>query len=190
MNQLYKFTLISFFGFACTSESQQLKQSLVNLQSAPITVNTNKMIVYFDGDTIINPTFQSDAMKMVFYVDSALCNSCNMKRLHEWHPIIDKAKECNDNVDFFFIFSPSKKDIRSTKMTVKNSILENTIYLDTLGLFRQANPHIPSNPNLHTFLLDKDNNVVLVGNPLTNPKIKEMFFKLIHSNSATEHTHK
>ena len=182
-------TLLALLLLGCTNNTKEITANLQKLQSAPITVNTDKMAAYFDGDTITNPTFQSDAMKMVFYVDSTLCNSCNMKLLHEWQPTISQTKECNDNVDFFFIFSPSKKDIRTTKMTIKNSILENPIYLDTLGLFRKSNPHIPSNPNLHTFLLDKDNKVILVGNPLTNPKINEMFFKLIHSNSTTGHTH-
>ena len=190
MKHIYIIIIISLSCFSCTNNNQKITESLQKLQSAPITVNIDKMAAYFEGDTITNQSFSSDAMKMVFYVDSSLCNSCTMGRLHEWQPIITKTDECNDNVDFFFIFSPSKKDIRSTKMTIKNSILKNAIHLDILGMFRQANPHIPNNPHLHTFLLDKDNNVILAGNPLTNTKINEIFFKLIHSNSETEHTHK
>ena len=190
MRLIFIFLTILLLLFACNTDKQEITESLIQLQSAPITVNTDKMVAYFDGDIIKTQPPRYDAMKLVFYIDSALCNSCNMKRLYEWQPIVDHAKGCNDNIDFFFIFSPSQKDIRSTKMTIKNSILENAIHLDTLGLFRQANPHIPDNPNLHTFLLDKDNKVVLVGNPLTNSKINEMFFKLIHDNSKTGHTHK
>lgn len=31
----------------------------------------------------------------------------------------------------------------------------------------------------HTFLLDEDNNVLLVGNPLENKKIEEMFWQIV-----------
>ena len=32
---------------------------------------------------------------------------------------------------------------------------------------------------LHTFLLDEDDNVILVGSPLHNRKIEEMFYKIV-----------
>ncbi|MBS4809127.1 MAG: hypothetical protein KH071_14815 [Paraprevotella sp.] len=53
------------------------------------------------------------------------------------------------------------------------------VYLDSLGVLERANPQIPSNPDLHTFLLDEDNNVLLVGNPIWNEKIKEMFWQIV-----------
>ena len=31
----------------------------------------------------------------------------------------------------------------------------------------------------HTFLLDENNNVLLVGNPLDNEKIEEMFWQIV-----------
>lgn len=30
---------------------------------------------------------------------------------------------------------------------------------------------------MHTFLLDKNNNVILVGNPLVNKEIEKLFYK-------------
>ena len=41
------------------------------------------------------------------------------------------------------------------------------------------NPHLPKNKALHTFLLDENNNVILVGDPLHNKKIEEMFYKIV-----------
>ena len=40
-------------------------------------------------------------------------------------------------------------------------------------------PHIPSNPLLHSFLLDENDSVLLVGNPVRNKKIEELFFKIL-----------
>ena len=53
------------------------------------------------------------------------------------------------------------------------------ILLDTLGEFEKLNPHLPKNRALHTFLLDENNNVILVGNPLRNKKIEEMFYQIV-----------
>lgn len=41
------------------------------------------------------------------------------------------------------------------------------------------NPHLPKNKALHTFLLDENNNVILVGNPLHNKKIEKIFYKIV-----------
>jgi len=38
---------------------------------------------------------------------------------------------------------------------------------------------LPKDNLLHTFLLDENNNVILVGNPVRNKKIKEMFYKIV-----------
>lgn len=38
---------------------------------------------------------------------------------------------------------------------------------------------------LHTFLLDEDNKVILVGNPLHNKKIEEMFYKIVEEKLGT-----
>ena len=32
---------------------------------------------------------------------------------------------------------------------------------------------------MHTFLLDRDDNVLLVGNPIWNEKIEEMFWQIV-----------
>lgn len=62
---------------------------------------------------------------------------------------------------------------------MKNNSLDYPVLLDTLGEFEKLNPHLPKNKALHTFLLDENNNVILVGNPLHNKKIEEMFNKIV-----------
>lgn len=51
--------------------------------------------------------------------------------------------------------------------------------IDINNEFEQLNPHLPKNKAMHTFLLDENNNVVLVGNPLHNPKIEKMFKEIV-----------
>jgi hypothetical protein len=39
--------------------------------------------------------------------------------------------------------------------------------------------HFPPNESFHTFLLDRTNKVVAIGNPILNPQIKELYLKII-----------
>jgi len=57
--------------------------------------------------------------------------------------------------------------------------LDGTVYLDTCNAFRRANPHIPDNPLFHTFLLNDEDSVLLVGDPFKNEKMERLFLKVI-----------
>lgn len=59
------------------------------------------------------------------------------------------------------------------------------IYMDTTGIFHRTNPQLPSNPMLHTFLLDENNEVLVVGNPLENEKIDRMFWRTVKEKLGT-----
>ena len=85
----------------------------------------------------------------------------------------------NNQLRFYFIFSPVKKDLNSIKAAIASSMFDYPIILDTLGEFEKLNTHLPKNRSLHSFLLDENNNVILVGNPLHNKKIEEMFYKIV-----------
>lgn len=53
------------------------------------------------------------------------------------------------------------------------------IYIDTLGVFAKRNSHIPKESMYHVFLLDNENYIILVGNPLTNKTIENHFMKIV-----------
>jgi hypothetical protein len=42
--------------------------------------------------------------------------------------------------------------------------------------------HFPSQPELQSFLLDKDNKVLLIGNPVLNPKVWDLYKQIITDN--------
>lgn len=62
--------------------------------------------------------------------------------------------------------------------------LNSIIYVDTTQHFRRHNPNIPSDVMFHTFLLDSDNKVILVGSPIQNNRIQNLFKKIIKEELA------
>ena len=67
-----------------------------------------------------------------------------------------------EQFDVLFIFAPAKKDMRHLWLSVKKHEYENKIYIDSTCNFLKYNPHIPSKSQYHSFLLDRNNDVVLV----------------------------
>ena len=96
-------------------------------------------------------------------------------KINVWEYLLEYAEKFDNRLKFYFIFSPKKNDEYSVQLQLKNTYFNYPIILDTKGEFAKLNPHLPENKAMHTFLLDKDNNVILVGNPLLNSKIEKLF---------------
>ena len=118
-------------------------------------------------------------LKLVVYSDSTVCSSCKLKNMHLWDDFLEKLVHYSDRVQCYFIFAPSNKKMYDAKLTLRTYSPNYPVFIDTLRIFEKENPHLSKNPRLHTFLLDENNNVLLVGNPLENKKIEEMFWKIV-----------
>lgn len=118
-------------------------------------------------------------IKLVVYTDSADCSSCVLKKMYKWNGLLRRMRIYGERVQAYFIFRPLSKDMGDFYLSMKQFTPLCPVYWDSLGVFERANSQIPSDPALHTFLLDKDNNVLLVGNPVWNEKIKELFWQIV-----------
>jgi hypothetical protein len=58
----------------------------------------------------------------------------------------------------------------------------NRIYIDTSMVFERHNPNLPKTQLAHTFLIDKDRKVILIGDPLKNIRVEEIFNNIIRNN--------
>lgn len=78
--------------------------------------------------------------------------------------------------NFFFFFTPKKKK------KINRILLENRfnypICVDEHDSINILN-HFPSNANFQTFLLNQNNKVLAIGNPVHNLKIRELYLKII-----------
>jgi hypothetical protein len=121
--------------------------------------------------------------KLVIWFDSLECASCRSSRLFIWDddPAVQYAKGLKDKFGVILIFSPKKEDVNLLIITLKKFNLSFPVIIDEAGDFSRLNPHIPADKRLHAFLLDKDNRVVLVGNPLGNAPLWELYKEQIRT---------
>ena len=122
---------------------------------------------------------------MVVFVDSTQCSTCLISSFDQWNTIINLT-ETKYNLNFIFIVNPTKKALGKTKIAVKHSLIKAPINIDSAGVFIKENPQIPSDPRFHTFLLDENDNVILVGNPLQSKEIFNMLIQILEAKNKKQ----
>lgn len=168
--------LFIVFIVGCNNNSKILREISL-LQQRSIILPKQSEVIFDISKIGIDDT--KKALKYVIYNDSMSCSSCAVNRMCLWNVFIEYAQIYNGRLKYYFIYSPAKKDYKMLKNLLLNDDFNYPVLLDTLGEFEKLNPHLPKNGALHTFLLDENNNVILVGSPLHNKKIEEMFYKIV-----------
>ena len=92
-----------------------------------------------------------------------------------WDPLITYAETYKGKLKFYFIFSTPKSD--KVRNALKTNFFNYPVLIDEKGEFEKLNPHLPKNKAMHSFLLDKNNNVIMVGNPIYNKEIEKLFYQ-------------
>ncbi len=117
----------------------------------------------------------TDKIKFILYFSADRCTSCTIGKLSDYEKIVKlKIKGLFSPI---IIFSP-KEDAWEYKTLItdlKVQSLPYPIYIDRHNKFQQQNPKLPEDTRYHTFLLDKNNRVVLVGNPLASDAMWTLF---------------
>ena len=165
-------TVVCLALFAC--HNKELERNMMELCKDSISLPLDSFIFVSNNQECQNTDIQSP-YKMIVYVDSASCSKCSVKMLYEWNDLLSLEKE--NRVDFVFILSA--KDTLSLMKAHRRSALKHGIYIDTCNAFLRINPHIPQGNLYHTFMIDSTQKVNLVGNPLRNKKIEELFLNII-----------
>lgn len=120
--------------------------------------------------------YQKNGYKIVHYVDSIGCTTCKLD-LEKWKKFIcyiDSVTECTVPC-LFYIHTKQKREV---KIALKESRFEYPVCLDVENHFYKLNK-FPMVPMLQTFLLDKDNKIVGMGDPVKNARVKELYLNLI-----------
>ncbi|GHT61482.1 hypothetical protein AGMMS50239_12480 [Bacteroidia bacterium] len=114
--------------------------------------------------------------KILLYVDSLGCTSCKL-HLFDWKQLIEEANGLfNEQLSFLFFFHP--KDKKELQFLFKRDRMDYPVFIDDDNAINRLN-HFPEQPEYQCFLLDKNNRVLMIGNPALNPKIWELYKQAI-----------
>lgn len=133
-----------------------------------------------DGDTLDNVLLKEYSYTIVNYVDSTGCTSCKLQ-LPRWNTFIQEIDSISKKkINLCFIFHP--QDIQEVINVLKVNSFKYPIWIDKDDSFNKLN-HLSSNMSFQTFLLDKNNKVVSIGNPIYNLKVKKLYMDIIQGKT-------
>lgn len=114
--------------------------------------------------------------KILFYVDAEGCTSCRLRATLQWYTQNRHELLTMDSCSVIVVLAPTTSEQRSIA-TAFCEIYDkpDMMVWDSTMAFVRSNPAVPNNSNYHTFLLDRNNRVVLAGSPIGNPKMWKLY---------------
>lgn len=168
-------TTIFFFimllgGVACSNSpaTQQIKK----LIGQEIRFDDNFELIHGDNDHTTKNPLDSD-IKIVTYIDSASCTKCALQILLLWNR---RLIEVQNDVGFVAVIFPTKKQIIKTALNEMG--ISYPLMYDTNKNFISQNKLNVLARN-RSFLLDKNNRIVIVGEPIMNDKLWQLYISCI-----------
>ena len=160
------------------SEKERLSRLVSEWEGKEILFPAHSTFTIQGKDTV-DFDFKDADYKIVTYIDSIGCTSCKLQ-LPRWKELMAEVDSLTGGrVPFLFYFHP--KDIKELRFLTRRESFTHPVCFDEKDDFNQLN-HFPSEMMFQTFLLDRENRVIALGNPIQNPKVKELYLNLIRGN--------
>ena len=168
---------------SCQESREEAMLRLVNEWNGKEIKFPSRSVFTIQGKDTVDFEFVDADYKVVTYIDSVGCTSCKLQ-LPRWKQLIEEVDSLTGgSVPFLFYFHP--KDLKELRYYTRRDDFTYPVCFDEKDELNQLN-QFPSDMTFQTFLLDRDNKVVAMGNPVLNPKVKELYLGLVTgSRSAT-----
>ncbi len=181
MKQLFCLLLLFIFISSCKDiEKRQISSLIQEWEGKEIVFPVNPVFINQDGDTVIF-NYSNSKYRILLYIDSIGCTSCKL-RLPQWKEFIQELNSFKRN-EVAFIFYSHQKNKKELSYIVKRDDFIYPICIDQQSEFYRLNK-IPNNSSFQTFLLDNKNRVMAIGNPIHNPKIRDLYIQIIQGDKG------
>ena len=181
MRLLYLEVLL-LFSSCQNSPQEHITQLVEEWQGKEVRFPENPVFTRQLSDTV-DYRIPETEYKVLVYVDSIGCTSCKLQ-LPQWKEFIAYVDSVSGGkIPFLFFFQ--SKDNKELRYILKRDNFRLPVCVDSQNEFGKLN-RFPSEQMFQTFLLDKDNRVKVIGNPIHNLSVKELYLKEIEGVKKSE----
>lgn len=166
---------------ACNKKKRQLTKLVEEWQGKEILFPTNPEIKLYGHDTTY-PELFSREYKILNYIDTNGCTECRLK-LFDWQLLKEEVDSLN--LDVAVVFVAWVKSYKQLEEIQKLNRFNTPLIYDRTGQADSLN-HFPTISGFQTFLLDKDNRVVLIGSPINNEVLWNLYKKTIRAGKTAK----
>ena len=175
-NKICSLLFLAGVLFSCQESEKERISRLVKEWDGKEIVFPDRSVFTIQGrDTVSCPSGNSP-YKVLTYIDSLGCASCKLQ-LPRWKELMAEVDSVvSGRVPFLFYFHP--KDMKEMRYVTRRDGFTYPVCFDEGDELNRLN-HFPSEMAFQTFLLDADNRVVALGNPVHNPEVKSLYLRLL-----------
>ena len=173
MKYYFIFLLLSFLTGCKESEKEKIARLVKEWDGKEISFPPHSVFTIQGKDTI-DFSFADAEYKIVTYVDSVGCTSCKLQ-LPRWKEFMHEVDSLvQGKVPFVFYFHP--KDVKELRYITRRDAFTYPVCFDEKDDFNALN-RFPGEMTFQSFLLNRENKVIAIGNPVYNPKVKELYLQ-------------
>lgn len=170
---------------SCQESKEEAMFRLVNEWNGKEIIFPSHSTFTVQGKDTVDFSFADADYKVLTYIDSVGCASCKLQlpRWKEWVHVVDSLT--GGKVPFIFYFHP--KDMKELRYLTRRDGFSYPVCFDEKDELNRLN-RFPTEMTFQTFLLDRDNRVVAIGNPVHNPKVKDLYLSLMTGKETSKTT--
>ena len=178
------FLIVLLYGLSsCQDSGEEAMLRLVNEWNGKEIKFPSRSVFTIQGKDTVDFEFRHADYKVVTYIDSVGCTSCKLQ-LPRWKELLAEVDSLTGgSVPFLFYFHP--KDAKELRYLTRRDDFAYPVCFDGQDELNHLN-NFPSDMTFQTLLLDKSNKVIAIGNPVLNPKVRELYVRLITGNEGTK----
>lgn len=163
---------------------------MITLESCYLKYNELKEVIYWNNrviefdkslklkingrDTLFE-NYPNDKFKILVSVGPNGCSECQL-HLYAWKRMMDSLHYMHQKLDFIFVVYLN--NYLNFELLEKQNKFYYPVFYDPHGLFFKQN-NISIDKTVQVFLLNNKNEVLLIGDPLKNKKVLDLYMKLL-----------
>lgn len=174
--------LLVFVVTVLTSCNRFETRKILRKMMGSTVVLPEKMTCVQDGEVFTMPEKLRSCPKLIVFVDSTECSKCRIDNFVRYGSMFDLSRDTGA-FEIMFLLSTKKSEYRNIVEHLVESNPPYPVFLDSENNFRDDNPIIPDNNAMHTLTIDSNNHVLLIGDPIYNESIMDLFLNMFNLNN-------
>jgi hypothetical protein len=177
LSLIFLISIIIGICFACDSHKKETKNKVSEYMGDTLYLPTKSEVLYKDSLYKKTNPINNKAKLKISTLLWGNCHSCiaDLKKWEKFYQFVEKKKEVEI---LFYLYTSDIKFFR--KSLYKKEIHKYPLILDKKLKYIDRNKLPFKNKTYQTFLLDSNNKVILVGNPIHGDKLMKLYKKEIN----------
>ena len=165
---------------ACLSgcRDAETRRTLRRMMGSTVVL-PEKVTCVQNGEVFPMPEELRSRPKLIVFVDSTECSKCRIDKFIRYGSLFELSRTTG-SFEVLLLLSVRNSEYQNIVDHLVLSSQPYPVYIDSESSFRRDNPAIPDNSSMHSFSLDSDNRVILVGDPIYNESIMDLFQKMFN----------